>query len=262
MRKIIIGFVLLFLFSLISNSRVSAACSVSFPSGNQVKPGDTLRVNVISLRIYASGTNSYYTQIKNSSNNSVGNCVDYTVTNHNLGSLFDWNFSLTAPTTNGNYTLQVYSGRQCIGLGGSLECPGTFTVDSTAAPSTGSCAGIKGDSTNINTPLGACTFCVNGTDPKMNGKTGVWTALGCVNTKPEDFVAQLLGWVIGLGGGIAFLLIVWGGFQIVTSSGNPEKLDAGKEIIVSALTGLLMIIFSVILLHLIGVDILKIPGFG
>lgn len=123
----------------------------------------------------------------------------------------------------------------------------------------------SGDFGFENTPKGKCFDCVNGVTLQGGGISkipGVWTALGCVNTKPEDFVAQLLGWVIGIGGGIAFLLIVFGGFQIVTSSGDPEKLNSGKEIIVSAITGLLMIVFSVILLHLIGVDILKIPGFG
>lgn len=112
--------------------------------------------------------------------------------------------------------------------------------------------------------LTECSLCVSGETLKQ-GTTkipGVWTALGCVHTDPTEFVAQLLGWVMGLGGGIAFLLIVWGGFQILTSSGNPEKLNDGKEIIVSALTGLLMIVFSVILLKIIGVDILQLPGFG
>lgn len=90
--------------------------------------------------------------------------------------------------------------------------------------------------------------------------TEVETALGCVSTDPSTFVGTLLGWAIGIAGGIAFLLIVFGGFQVVTSSGDPEKLNNGKEIIVSAMAGVLMIVFSVILLKIIGVDILHIPG--
>lgn len=90
---------------------------------------------------------------------------------------------------------------------------------------------------------------------------GMVTALGCIPTKPDKFVIWFLQKAIGLGGGIAFLLIIWGAFSIITSAGNPEKLNNGKEIIVSAISGLLMIIFSVVLLKIIGVDILAIPGF-
>jgi Co/Zn/Cd efflux system component len=66
---------------------------------------------------------------------------------------------------------------------------------------------------------------------------------------------------MGLAGGIAFLLILFGGFQIMVSAGNPEQMNAGKEMVTSAIAGLLLIIFSVFLLRLIGYNILRIPGF-
>lgn len=95
----------------------------------------------------------------------------------------------------------------------------------------------------------------------MNSKK-MWTAIGCVPTTTEGFVNTLLPFFIGIGGGIAFLLILFGALQIMMSSGNPEKLNAGKELISAAITGLLLIIFSIFILQLIGVQILKIPGFS
>lgn len=89
-----------------------------------------------------------------------------------------------------------------------------------------------------------------------------WTAIGCIPTTPAGFVGQILSFGLGIAGGIAFLLILSGGFQILTSAGNPEQLNAGKELIGSAIAGLLMIIFSVFLLRFIGVDVLRIPGFS
>jgi len=103
----------------------------------------------------------------------------------------------------------------------------------------------------------------NECDTPAGPKTGIETALGCIPTKDTaQFVGWLLKVAIGIGGGVAFLLMIFGGFKIITSSGNPEATKAGQEMITSALTGLLFIIFSLFLLELIGVKILQIPGFS
>jgi len=93
------------------------------------------------------------------------------------------------------------------------------------------------------------------------GTTHINTALGCIPTDTsENFISWLLPNMIKIVGGIAFLLMLYGGFIIITSSGNPEKVKAGQETITSAITGLIFAIFSLFLLRLIGVDILRIPG--
>ncbi len=96
----------------------------------------------------------------------------------------------------------------------------------------------------------------------MKDGKGAWTAFGCIKTDPGSFVADILRVGIGIGGGIAFLLILFGGFQILTSAGNPEQLAAGRELVTSAITGLLFIIFSLFILRLIGFNILGIKDFG
>lgn len=90
-----------------------------------------------------------------------------------------------------------------------------------------------------------------------------WTAIGCITTSdPQAFVAWLLARAIGIAGGIAFLLMIFAGLQIITSSGDPEKLKSGKEMLTSAIIGLIVIIFSIFLLKVIGYDILRLPGFA
>lgn len=91
---------------------------------------------------------------------------------------------------------------------------------------------------------------------------GAWTAIGCIPTSPDGFIKKFLGFAVGIAGGIAFLLILVSGFQILTSAGNPEKMTAGKELLSAAISGLILIIFSIFLLRLIGFTILGIPGFG
>ena len=95
-----------------------------------------------------------------------------------------------------------------------------------------------------------------------DGVTGVATALGCIPTDftGSGFIAALLRLGIGIGSGIALLLILYGIFIVTTSAGIPDKLNAGRDIISSAIAGLIFIILSIFLLNLIGVKILAIPG--
>ena len=91
---------------------------------------------------------------------------------------------------------------------------------------------------------------------------GVRTAIGCLMAgDPKQLVSQLWGWGIGVGGLIAFVLIVFAGFQTVTSAGDPKRFKAAQELMTSAVGGLILIVLSVVLLNFIGVNVLALPGF-
>ena len=96
----------------------------------------------------------------------------------------------------------------------------------------------------------------------FNGTKGINTALGCISYDATSggFVNSLLTIIIGLGGGVALLLILYGVFIVTTSAGIPDKLNSGKEIISSAVAGLVFIILAIFLMNLIGVKILALPG--
>ena len=73
---------------------------------------------------------------------------------------------------------------------------------------------------------------------------------------------SMLTIIFGAAGGIAFMSVLYGSAVVLTSSGNPEKIQAGKDLITNSIIGILIIVFSVFLLRVVGFDILKIPGFG
>ncbi|MFH1561362.1 MAG: hypothetical protein ABID04_02150 [Patescibacteria group bacterium] len=94
-----------------------------------------------------------------------------------------------------------------------------------------------------------------------DGGNGVNTAIGCVPVDtPNSFVVWLLPTLLGVVGGLAFLLMVYGAIKMMISAGNPQRLKEGQDTLTSAIVGLIFAIFSLFLLRLIGVDILKIPG--
>jgi hypothetical protein len=88
------------------------------------------------------------------------------------------------------------------------------------------------------------------------------TALGCIPIDANPLIAGLMKYVVGLSGGIALLMMIFGSFQMVTSAGNAESVKKGRDQFVSAVIGLLFVIFSVLLMQIIGVDILGLPGFS
>ncbi|HTK03155.1 MAG TPA: hypothetical protein VL401_00050 [Alphaproteobacteria bacterium] len=96
------------------------------------------------------------------------------------------------------------------------------------------------------------------------GANDIYTAIGCVSVleSQEAFLGGILKWAVGIGGGIAFLLILYAGFMIMTSGGNPERLKAGQELLTSAISGLILLIFSIFILKFIGIDILGLGAFG
>ena len=96
-----------------------------------------------------------------------------------------------------------------------------------------------------------------------NGK-GINTAIGCIHAIGDQsvFLNEILRWAVGIGGGIAFMLMLYAGFMVMTAQGNPERLKAGQELLTSALAGLVLLIFSVFILKFIGVDILGLGSFG
>lgn len=88
------------------------------------------------------------------------------------------------------------------------------------------------------------------------------TGFGRILTNPGGFISSVFGVLLALSGAIALLLIIRAGYRIMVSEGNPEKVKEGRDQLIAAIVGLLFLIFAFVFLQLIGVDILKIPGFG
>lgn len=93
---------------------------------------------------------------------------------------------------------------------------------------------------------------------------GIMTAIGCLHVLGDEATAlnTIIAWAMGVGGGIAFLLMLYAGFMLMTAAGNPERMKAGQELMTSAIAGLILLVFSVFILKFIGVDILGLCKFG
>lgn len=147
------------------------------------------------------------------------------------------------------------------------------TADNTKIVGTSSLAQLNCPADECNTNMGVaatydlCMQIKEGTEQYNQcvacfGNEGIWTAIGCIPSKPEDIIKVVITIGLGLGGGIVLIMIIAGAFMLSTSQGDPNKTKEAKELITSAIIGLLFVIFSVTILQFIGVSILHIPGFG
>lgn len=99
-------------------------------------------------------------------------------------------------------------------------------------------------------------------DCQSTAHNGIWTAVGCIKTTPTAIIHEFMRISLGLAGGVALLMILAAGLLFTTSQGDVKRTGHAKELLTSAVVGLLFIIFSVTILQFIGVSILQIPGFG
>jgi glucose uptake protein GlcU len=90
----------------------------------------------------------------------------------------------------------------------------------------------------------------------------VLTEIGCIPNDPVGFVQKFYGVGLGLIGGVALLFIIYGGYIVLTSQGNPMRLNNGKSYIMYSLIGLLIAVFGYVIIQVMVIDILKIPGFS
>lgn len=77
-----------------------------------------------------------------------------------------------------------------------------------------------------------------------------------------DFLKYIYYFFLSIGGIATFIMLVWGGFRWLTSAGNPAGIGEAKDIIFSALLGLVLLVGSYLILSTINPSlvIIEIPG--
>lgn len=109
---------------------------------------------------------------------------------------------------------------------------------------------------------GAGISCNTSSGTSEEGGKGIMTAIGCIPSQPQQLVEGLLRYGTLAAGGVAFLIMIIAALQMITAEGNPNVIKTSQEKFYSAIIGLLLIVFSVLLMQVIGFDLLGLQGFG
>jgi len=87
------------------------------------------------------------------------------------------------------------------------------------------------------------------------------TDFGCMPNDPIGFVQKFYGIGLGFVAAVALMALIWGGYSIMTSRGDPHRVTIGKSYIYYAIAGLMLAIFGYVFIQTVLVDVLHVPGF-
>jgi len=75
----------------------------------------------------------------------------------------------------------------------------------------------------------------------------------------EGIFGNIVGIALELAGIVLFIMLIVGGFNYITSGGNPQQAEAAKKTITFAIFGIILLVMSFLILRLIyqftGVDV-------
>ncbi len=79
--------------------------------------------------------------------------------------------------------------------------------------------------------------------PQLASAQGLENPLGNI-TSLEQLLTQVVRIFLGIMAFLATIMVIWGGFTLMTSGGNSEKVQKGKDTLVWALLGLAVVFLS------------------
>lgn len=118
--------------------------------------------------------------------------------------------------------------------------------------------GEEAQSTNQTNNLENCN-----NDPTCEqcvGQGGIWIAIGCVDPSPVGILTRIVQTGIGVMGGVALVQLIYAG--IMYQSGVQERIAKARQSVMSTLIGLAVLVFSILILQVIGVNVLDITSAG
>jgi hypothetical protein len=87
---------------------------------------------------------------------------------------------------------------------------------------------------------------------------------GCGNYSLNDILllaVNIANWILGIVGSVALLFFVYGGLVFILSSGNEQKVSEGKQILLNATIGLVIVFTSYIIIQF-SMTLLGVTGAG
>lgn len=106
---------------------------------------------------------------------------------------------------------------------------------------------------------------VNGPENADNLKSctnagGIYTAIGCIDPTPLGVITGLIRIAFGVMGGVALVQLILAG--VAYQSGKEDQIQKAREKVIATITGVALLVFSVLILRIIGINVLDVVPTG
>jgi hypothetical protein len=91
-------------------------------------------------------------------------------------------------------------------------------------------------------------------------KGGIFIAIGCVDPTPTGIITGLIRLSFGVMGGVALIQLILAG--IAYQSGDEAKIKEARSKVIATLTGIAVLVFSVLILRILGINVLDVIPSG
>ena len=82
--------------------------------------------------------------------------------------------------------------------------------------------------------------------------TGLGGGINCTGaTSVTGLLKLVISWLLALAGLIAVLFLIIGGFWYLTSAGNEEQAEKGKNTVINAIIGIVIIVLSWVIVNVV-----------
>jgi hypothetical protein len=89
---------------------------------------------------------------------------------------------------------------------------------------------------------------------------GLYVAIGCIDPTPLGVITGLIRIAFGIMGGVSLIQLIVAG--IAYQSGDEAKIQEAREKVISTITGVALLVFSVLILRIIGINVLDVVPVG
>lgn len=75
--------------------------------------------------------------------------------------------------------------------------------------------------------------------------------LNCQDRDVNSFIRTIINWILSITLGVAVLFLIIGGFRYVISAGNEDQAESGKNTVLNALIGIVIIVLSYVIVNVV-----------